>query len=174
MKPVLQTPDPTLRKVAHLVPEKEIGSKKIKQVILSMMEALRQEPDGVAIAAPQIGESLRIFVISGTVFSQKKKLKHPENDRVFINPIFTNLSKKKKWMDGEGCLSVRWKYGETNRHEKVTVRAYDEKGELFELNASGFLSHIIQHEMDHLNGILFIDHARDIREFNPEDVRVKI
>lgn len=174
MKPVLQTPDPTLRKVAHLVSEKEIESKKIQRVLKDMADALHSEPDGVAIAAPQIGESLRIFIVGGHVFSANKKLKRLEPDHVFINPEFIKVSKKKKWMDGEGCLSVRWKYGTTERHEKVTVRAYNEHGALFEMNASGFLAHVLQHEMDHLNGVLFIDHAKDIRELNPEDVRMKI
>lgn len=171
---ILQEPHKALRTLAQDIPVSDITKKSTAKIIETMKEELHREPDGVAIAAPQIGESLRIFVVGSAVFSAKKKLKRAEPDRVFINPVFTNLSKKKKWMDGEGCLSVRWKYGETHRHEKVTVRAYNEQGEPFELGASGFLSHIIQHEMDHLNGVLFIDHARDVREFNPEDVRMKI
>jgi peptide deformylase len=90
---------------------------------------------------------------------------------VFINPQITKFSKEKKWMEGEGCLSVRWVYGKVERATKVTLRAYDEYGNVFERGASGLLAHIFQHEVDHLDGILFIDKAKDLEEADPEEVQ---
>jgi len=149
-----------------------------------MSEALGGQNDGVAIAAPQIGYALRIFVVSGKVFAKDfianrkerfegkrpaddvKKIREKEKDLVFINPVITKLSKDKEWVP-EGCLSVRWLYGKTHRAKKTTVSAYDENGRKFTRGASGLLAQIFQHETDHLNGILFIDHAKDIREELP-------
>lgn len=137
-----------------------------------MKTALGREPDGVAIAAPQVEKSLRIFVIAGFVFDLKKKniggTKSP--DRIFINPILIKKSKETKWITGEGCLSVRWIYGTAKRHKQATVRAYDETGKMFTLSASGLLAQIFQHEIDHLDGTLFIDHAKDIRHMTNEEV----
>jgi peptide deformylase len=93
------------------------------------------------------------------------------DDLVFINPVLTKMSKEKKWMEGEGCLSVRWVYGKVQRSTKVTIRAYDEFGRAFERGAGGLLAHIFQHEVDHLNGILFIDKAKDLEEVDPKDVK---
>lgn len=157
-----------LRQAAKPVAQDEIGSKKINGVITSMQEALHAENDGVAIAAPQIGESLRIFVVAGRVLTRGKKDPAEAKDLVFINPEFTKLSKSKKPME-EGCLSVRWLYGFVNRHEKATVRAFDETGKKFEKGGSGLLAQIFQHEMDHLEGILFIDKAENVRELPPEN-----
>jgi peptide deformylase len=91
------------------------------------------------------------------------------DDLVFINPILVKESKAKKWMEGEGCLSVRWVYGKVKRSTNVTIRAYDEQGRVFERGAGGLLAHIFQHEIDHLNGILFIDKAKDLEEVDPKD-----
>ncbi|MCF7865021.1 MAG: peptide deformylase [Candidatus Pacebacteria bacterium] len=91
------------------------------------------------------------------------------DDLVFINPVLTKESKEKKWMEGEGCLSVRWVYGKVRRSTKVTIRAYDQFGRAFERGAGGLLAHIFQHEVDHLNGILFIDKAKDLEEVDPKE-----
>ena len=82
---------------------------------------------------------------------------------VFINPKITKISKKKQAVK-EGCLSVIGVFGAMQRAEKVTVEAYNEKGEKFSRGASGLLAQIIQHEMDHLNGILFIDTATNLEK----------
>lgn len=88
---------------------------------------------------------------------------------VFINPEITKLSRKKIWVP-EGCLSVRWLYGETSRADKATIRAYDEHGKLFTRGGSGLMAQIFQHETDHLNGILFIDHARNVEKITKEEM----
>ncbi len=162
-----------LRKVAKEIPPKEIGLKKTKDIIERMRRALYGEEDGVAIAAPQIGESLRVFMVRGDVllFAKGKKVQSKEkpDDLVFINPEIIHTSRKKKRVE-EGCLSVRWLYGKVLRSEKMTIGAYNEKGVWIERGASGLLAQIFQHEIDHLNGILFTDKAEDLRDIPPPKV----
>jgi peptide deformylase len=166
MIPILQKDAPVLRKTATEVPASEIVSVHIQSIIERMKEALASQDDGIAIAAPQIGESLRIFVVSGKVLGEATKKKNLP-DMVFINPVITKLSKTKEKMS-EGCLSVRYLYGNVVRSTKATVRAYDEKGEIFERGGSGLLAQVFQHEVDHLDGILFTDKATDIEDLPPE------
>ena len=168
---IVQTGAPVLREVAHAVLKKEIGSRPLAAVITKMKKALAEEEYGVAIAAPQIGVSLRMFVVAGSVF-EKREMQKPvdggtkkssEPDRVFINPTLTRLSKKTREMS-EGCLSVRGKYGTVLRHEKVTLTAQDERGQSVHQNATGLLAHIFQHECDHLEGILYTDKTIQLEE----------
>jgi peptide deformylase len=169
---IVQEPNEVLRGTAAPVSLEKISSAEIQTIIGNMKKALHGEPDGVAIAAPQIAAPVRIFVVAGFIFDLKKKnigaTKSP--DKVFINPEIIKSSKEMKWMSGEGCLSVRWIYGTSKRHKQVTVRAHDETGKLFTLPASGLLSQIFQHELDHLDGILFIDHAKDIRHMTDDEI----
>lgn len=172
MKPILQKEEPVLRKKAKEINPKEITSPKIQKILKEMSESLSSQEDGVALAAPQIGYDLRIFVVSGNIFSpgfEKGKIKKEERlkDLYFINPQIINTSKKKEWMP-EGCLSVRPFYGETYRSKKTTVTAYNKKGEKITRGGSGLLAQIFQHETDHLEGVLFIDKAKNVRKENLE------
>lgn len=176
MKKIVQRDNKVLREHAKEILIKEITTPKIKKVLKEMSLALKSQDDGVAIAAPQIGYDLRIFVVSGKIFHrdflkgkdefQKINKKEIPKDLIFINPKISKLSREKEWVP-EGCLSVRWLYGNTFRSKKATITAYDENGKKFTRGASGLLAQIFQHETDHLNGILFIDHAKDIREELP-------
>ena len=184
MKKILQQKEKVLREIAREVPVSDIKTKKIQAILKEMSSALLSQDDGVAIAAPQIGYSLRIFVVSGKIFSddfvesREERLLNENNviksaekkekikDLVFINPKISKLSRDKEWVP-EGCLSVRWLYGNTFRSKKATVTAYDENGKKFVRGASGLLAQIFQHETDHLVGTLFIDHAKDIKEELP-------
>ena len=192
MRKILQKENKILRQISKEVFVRDIKTAKIKKVLREMSEALKSQNDGVAIAAPQVGYSLRIFVVSGRVFSgdltkakkdniEKKQRvnndmsdmpeteKNPPSikDSIFINPKISKLSQKKEWLP-EGCLSVRPLYGKTFRSMKATITAYDESGKKFTRGASGLLAQIFQHETDHLNGILFIDHAKEIRAEEPK------
>ncbi|MFA7315622.1 MAG: peptide deformylase [Candidatus Paceibacterota bacterium] len=175
---IVQNGHPALRKVALEVALSDIPKPKIKKVLLEMKEALHSQNDGVAIAAPQIGASLRIFVVAGKVFDEnfvrgnaqtksKSKVTEPD-DIAFINPVFKKISRDKKLLS-EGCLSVRPLYGKVRRATRATVEAYNERGEKFTMDGTGLLAHIFQHETDHLDGILFIDKARDLHESTPEE-----
>ncbi|MEX2010414.1 MAG: peptide deformylase [Parcubacteria group bacterium] len=174
---ILPKDSPVLRKVALAVPKKSFGSKELEIIIKKMATALHKEDDGVAIAAPQVGVSLRIFLVNGQTLGRiaAKEGEDPTHvfpDILFINPEIIKLSKKKKLLE-EGCLSVRWLYGKVRRSEKATVRAFDIAGRPFTLGASGLLAQIFQHEIDHLDGILFIDKALDLEEIPPPKPKTK-
>jgi peptide deformylase len=166
---IVQNGDPVLRELAQTVPVKDISSEKIQKTISDMKIALAGQDDGVAIAAPQIGVPLRIFVVSGAVLSSADP-KYAGGDIVFINPEITKLSREKNEVE-EGCLSVRWLYGKVKRSVKATVRGYDETGKRVLRGASGLLAQVFQHETDHLDGILFIDKAYDLQEIPPEEMQ---
>lgn len=180
----MQKENKVLRRISKEVPLSNIKSRKVETIIRRMVKALNSQEDGVAIAAPQIGENLRIFVVSKKLFeimeeekaarkSKKEKLEELQKeekkfeDKVFINPEILKASKKKMKID-EGCLSVRWLYGKVERAEKTLVRAYDENGKLFTMGGSGLLSQAFQHEIDHLDGVLFTDKAEGLKEMPPE------
>jgi peptide deformylase len=166
MKPILQDGDPVLRELAQPVPESLFGTPELAQMIADMTESLDAEPDGVALAAPQIGLSYRIFIVrfDRTVPPPPEGAPALEPEiGVFINPVFVNCSRKREEMD-EGCLSVRNIYGKTDRYVRATVRARRVDGSTFERGGGGLMAQIFQHETDHLDGMLFIDHAHDIVE----------
>lgn len=175
MKEIVQQDNKVLRKIAEQVLIKDISSTKIQKIITEMKVSLLSQHDGVAIAAPQIGYSVRIFVVSGRIFDErfKRGTGIPANepadkpDMVFINPEFVKRSKKMKMLP-EGCLSVRWLYGNVKRSTNATMTAYDEHSKKFTKVGSGLLAQIFQHETDHLDGILFIDKAENVEEHKPE------
>ena len=180
MTNIVQNGNPVLRKVAKEVPILDITKPKIVKILTDMKKALHSQDDGVAIAAPQIGVSYRIFIVSGRIFEEdfirgknpnavnSLKIKKVHPDLVFINPIFKKISKDRKLL-AEGCLSVRPLYGKVRRATKATMEAYDEHGKKFSKDGVGLLAHIFQHETDHLDGILFIDKAKDIHESTSEE-----
>lgn len=159
--------NPVLRKTAAEVPKEMFGTKELTEIIYNMTKALRAKEHGVAIAAPQIGISYRIFVVRGFVMENNER-NDVDMDVAFINPTLLSTSRKKVEIEGEGCLSVPDVYGTVLRHDKAKVRAYDVQGNRFERGGSGLLAEIFQHEIDHLNGILFIDHATDLKKYEPE------
>ncbi len=172
MRTILPEPEnPVLREKAHEVPLSDIKSPRIRALIDDMKKLLSKEEYGVALAAPQVGESVRIFIVSGRALArdsrngpdepEKKEEAPAVPDQVYINPEMTKLSRTRK-QKHEGCLSIRGKWGEVPRAEKATVRAYDEHGMRFTRGASGFLAHVFQHEMDHLEGILYTDKAKKL------------
>lgn len=174
IKPIVTHPADVLRKNAKNVPPKHIDTPEIQMLICDMKETLKSTTDGVGLAAPQIGVALRLFVVSEEAEEINKLERNPERDLdekeeppyekrdwrydVYINPI-VKRSSQKKLEDAEGCLSVPGKFGVVKRVDKITVEAYDEKGKKFVKNASRFVARVIQHELDHLEGKLFIDRA---------------
>lgn len=138
--------NPVLRKKSE--PVKEI-TPAILRLISQMRLTLRASANGIGLAAPQVGRPIRLFVIADEIAK--------ENRTVFINPAITQSSRKKVVAE-EGCLSLPELWQELARAEKVTVKATDERGRKFKLRAKGILARLMQHELDHLNGILFIDH----------------
>lgn len=155
-----------LRAISREVTKEEFGAVYLRDIIISMKRILSRENDGVAIAAPQIGVSLRLFVVAENSYEEDTKHK----PLVFINPKIIKRSKRTAIMQ-EGCLSVRWVYGKTKRSVAATIEAYNEDGQKFTYGGNGLLAHIFQHEVDHLDGILFIDHGFNLEEYTEEEVR---
>ncbi|KKU25939.1 MAG: Peptide deformylase [Candidatus Magasanikbacteria bacterium GW2011_GWA2_46_17] len=179
MTKIVQNGEAVLREIAKEVPVNEITSPKIAAILGRMKKALDSQEDGVAIAAPQIGVSLRIFLVSERTFDlpddvgeRRKQVKDRSKKYghlIFINPVITKISKDKAFLE-EGCLSVRYKYGKIERAVKATVMAFDEHGKKFTRGGSGLLAQIFQHETDHLEGVLFIDKAVDVKDLPPKEV----
>ncbi len=151
---------PTLHAMAENITPEEFKNGTVTKIIKDLRQAIKTyKVDGftaVAIAAPQIGIGKRVFIIED---------QSDEADRlptiIAANPRFLKLSKKSR-VAGEGCLSIPDKYGLVRRSTNVTIEAYDETGQKFSRGAGGLLAQIMQHEYDHLDGILFTDRAEKV------------
>ena len=172
----------SLYATAQEIPIADIQTPFIQNLITEMKQLLAKEHFGVALAAPQVGESLKLFVVSGRALARNKRNAPDEPgesdeksdskkalpDQVYINPTFVKMSRGKT-LKHEGCLSIRGKWGMVARAEKATVHAWDDTGTECTRGASGFLAHIFQHEMDHLDGILYVDKATELYDDTPEN-----
>lgn len=150
-----------LRQVSQPIPLPEIASAKIQDFIRDLKASLDSQGDGVGISAVQVGNPIRLFILSRKAYEADKKAA-PSDYRIFINPRITKVSKDTQIIE-EGCLSIRGVYGDVERPFSITVQAYNEHGEMFIEQANSFVAQVIQHEMDHLDGILFIDRAETLR-----------
>lgn len=142
---IIKYPAKILREKAKKI--KDPLDPEIQKLITQMIETLR-EAKGLGLAAPQIGKSLRLCAVD-----------HENNLYVLINPKIVSYSRNKVMME-EGCLSFPGKFFQIERPEKVKVRYLDEKGKSAKIKADGILARALQHEIDHLEGILVIDKTR--------------
>jgi len=159
--------NPVLRRKAHAVDNPNTPA--LQQLINDMIETMRNAP-GVGLAAPQVAVGQRIAVIeygeapegAPEDFEPEKKL------YVVVNPEI--VARSEELVDGaEGCLSLPGYAGNVKRHEAVTVRALNRKGKPIKIKARGWLARIFQHEIDHLDGVLFIDRASKVWKVEDED-----
>lgn len=177
---VLQEPDKILRQKAEEIKPEEIKSEKIQTLIQNMSETLHSIDIGIGLAAPQVGVSLRIFLISEEALTAKRDKeevdreeykKHKSEKRwkhfVFINPTIVRISKEDDIVP-EGCLSVDQIFGQIKRAKRAVIEAYNEQGKKFRRSGSGLFAQAMQHETDHLNGILFIDTAKNLKKLEPQ------
>lgn len=157
-KDIITLPHPSLRTVS-----KRVGyiTDDIKNLLTSMSEALldwedhRDHEVGVALAAVQINELKKVVIVRND-FDNKE-------DRTFmvlINPVITKYEGKVV-EDFEGCLSIKDIYGKVPRYEKIRVKALNLKGDEFRITLEGFTARILQHEIDHTKGVVFVDHIKD-------------
>jgi peptide deformylase len=174
MKEIVQDGAPVLREIAKPVPKELFGTPELARIIKDMEDALDPELEGVALAAPQIGIPYRIFIVrkDRTIIPPPMQddvtpLPAEPKNEIYINPEIVKTSRKRSHVD-EGCLSVRGIYGTTIRHERASVRACNSDGSHFERGGGGLMAQIFEHEIDHLNGILFIDHAEHLVQVNHE------
>lgn len=141
--PIITYPNEILRQKAKKI--KEPKSREIKDLILDMLETMENSGNALGLAAPQVGQSVQLCII-----------KLDGKTHILINPKIARKSWGKEICE-EGCLSFPGKFIPVKRHKKVTVKALDKNGEKIEIKADGLLSRAFQHEIDHLNGALFID-----------------
>jgi peptide deformylase len=156
--PIRTVPDPVLRKKTKRVTGID---KSIKKLVADMRETLHAEEGRVGLAAPQVGVSLRITVIGIP----------DEEDIILINGEI--IRRKGQRLLSEGCLSVPGYTGEVMRAETVTAKGLDANGKEIRIKADGLLSQALEHELDHLDGVLYIDKLESkesLRKLQPEDL----
>jgi len=144
--PIRTLPDPVLRQKAKKVSSID---RSVQRLIDDMLETMHETPGRVGLAAPQVGVSLRVIVIGIP----------DEEDIILINPEI--VRKRGERVLDEGCLSLPGYFGEIKRAESVTVKGRDRNGKEVRIRASELLAQALEHEIDHLNGIIYIDHLED-------------
>jgi peptide deformylase len=160
---IVQVGDPVLRQTGRALAEDEIRSPEIQRLIDLMRETMRDTP-GVGLAAPQIGESVRLVVIEDRAEYQQgisaeglaERGRAPVPFHVIANPVLTVLDESPR-LFFEGCLSVSGFAALTARHAAVRVTGLNECAEPITIEAQGWYARILQHEIDHLNGMLYVD-----------------
>ncbi len=169
LREIIGPDNPILRKKAHAVHSAEIPE--LQTLIEDMIETMRAEP-GVGLAATQVAVSRRLAVIE---YAEPLPEDAPPDARppepklyVIFNPEIT--ARSEEMVDGvEGCLSVPGYAGNVLRHEAVTVKALNRRGQAIKIKARGWLARIFQHEIDHLDGVLFIDKASKVWKIQQEE-----
>jgi peptide deformylase len=157
---IYETPDSVLRQISKPV---EVFDDELKTLVADMFETMYEAP-GIGLAAVQVGEPIRLLVID---LQEPEDPEDPESKavrdpRVFINPeILWHSDSEVPYT--EGCLSVPEQYAEVMRPDRIRARWQDEKGKAYEEEIDGLLAVCLQHEMDHLNGVLFIDHLSRLK-----------
>jgi peptide deformylase len=158
--PIRTLPDPVLRRKTKRVTTID---KSVKKLIADMRETLHADAGRVGLAAPQVGVSLRVAVICLP----------EEKDIILVNPEI--VRRKGQRLVSEGCLSVPGYVGQLFRAESVTAKGLDQAGRPVRVKAEGLLAQALEHEIDHLNGMLYIDHVEDmdtLRKIEPEDTEI--
>ncbi len=154
IREIVKIPDPVLRRKAHKI---TTFDKDLQVLIDDMIETMREAP-GVGLAAPQVGISERLVVIE---YGDDEDESVPKKLYVLINPEIILASEEK--VEGiEACLSVPQLVGEVERHEKLTVKALNRHGKPVKVKVEGWMARIFQHEIDHLDGVLFTDRAAKV------------
>lgn len=164
IKEIIQLGNPVIRNRSKNVSNKDIKSRKIKIIVKNLVDSMHYY-DLVGISAPQINHNLRIF-ITEIRNTKNRDIKELDNLKIFINPEILFYSKEKiSGYEGCGSVSNSNLFGLVKRPKSVIIKAQDVDGEWFQFKAQGLLSRVIQHEYDHLNGIIFIDRVTDIKSY---------
>ncbi|MHC8507845.1 MAG: peptide deformylase [Rhodospirillales bacterium] len=150
--PIIVAPDPFLKQIAAPV---EAVDDALRTLMDDMLETMYAAP-GIGLAAPQVGVSKRVLVVDPS------RTKDPNQPLKMVNPEIIEASEDAR-INEEGCLSLPANYAEVERPDRVTVRYLDETGAQKEIRAEGLLSTCVQHEIDHLDGILFVDHISSLK-----------
>jgi peptide deformylase len=154
--PIVAYGDPVLRKIGAEV-EKDYPL--LKQLIENMFETM-YESHGVGLAAPQIGKAINLFIIDSSRFEDEK---YPNVKKVFINAEIVDESGE-KWDFEEGCLSIPHIRENVKRHDTLRIRYQDENFETHEETYDGIVARVIQHEYDHVKGVMFVDRLSELKK----------
>ena len=154
-----------LRRKAADFDFKAVSKKEIADLIILMRRMMR-EAHGIGLSANQAGRSFRMFVAE--IDDEKNKGK---KFYAVFNPEIREMSKEKRAIE-EGCLSVPGLYGDVERPERILLIGQDKNGKPFKMKAWGLLARVFQHEVDHLNGTLFTDKAKNLQKVSPEEKKV--
>lgn len=165
-RPISRLGNPQLREPSVEIPAEKIGSTEVKNLVKLLFEHMAHY-GGVGIAAAQIGINKKVFVY-GFESNPRYPGQGPVAMTAMINPTIVEYSKQHIDMY-EGCLSVRGLRGQVPRSEHITVEGFDEHGKAFSRKISGFEARVVQHEMDHLNGLVFVDRIKDLKTFGFSD-----
>jgi len=163
--PIIAYGDPVLKKVGTEI-NKDYSN--LNELIVNMKETMKNAR-GVGLAAPQIGKAIRLFIVDTSPFSEDDQLDKKEQDflkeykRVFINPTITN-EEGDEWAFSEGCLSIPNINEDIFRNERLTIEYFDENFKKQTENLSGLAARVIQHEYDHIEGILFTDKLSSLKK----------
>lgn len=160
MQNIITIPTLSLRERSKEVTVRELKKPEMQKFMKDLIPTMYAD-DGVGIASPQVAVNLRICVIGKAAFGRHHEL--AGSDLILVNPEWKKIGKK-MIKESEGCLSVPGAYGPVKRYKDIAVYAKDEHGEPLEFEAHGFLARVVQHEVDHLNGILYIDRAEELFE----------
>lgn len=155
---ILERDDPLLRQVAEPIHSEEFHALWLKKLVNDLL-AVMKEKGAVGVAAPQIGVSKRVLVF-GTNYSTRRKPVIPIPETILINPVLTLLTENKDY-GYEGCLNSGGFLGLVPRASEIEYSGYSQDGQLITKKASGLEARILQHEVDHLDGILFFDRVED-------------
>jgi peptide deformylase len=164
--PIVQAGTPVLRQRALDVPADKLGSNELEALVATMIETMRKAP-GVGLAAPQVGVPWRVIVLEDreelqltlTDIEKQERERAPFSPRVFVNPVLRLLGDERA-MFFEGCLSVKGYTGLVERSREVEVTGLDERGAPQTWRVKGWPARILQHEVDHLDGTLYIDRMK--------------
>lgn len=160
LRKIVTVPDPVLRRKAHKV--SDFGPD-LQRLIDDMVETMREAP-GVGLAAPQVDVSLRVIVVE---FGDEDDEEAPKKLYAVVNPEIARTSGETV-MGTEGCLSIPGFVGEVERLKNVTIKGQNRRGQPVRIKAEGWLARIFQHEIDHLNGVLFTDRAKQVTKMEGE------
>ncbi len=167
---IAQFGDPTLLQVSAPVEEREFGTEKLINFCGKLMDILK-EKSAVGIASPQVKINKRIIAI-GCPVSPRRPIPHPFEDKIIINPVVTPLTDEME--EGfEGCLSSGELMGLVPRHQKVLCQGFDPEGHSIEFEAKDLEARVLQHELDHLDGILFFERIENMKSIGFRDALLK-
>lgn len=156
---IITEPNQILHQVGAMVDLTTIKTPEFQKFLDDMVDTMYKK-DGVGLAAPQVNKSIQVCVITKEYSLDGKEL-------ILINPQWEKTTIRKVW-DSEGCLSVPEIYGEVKRYKSIKVKALNRHGQEIKFETSDFLARIIQHEVDHINGHLFIEKAKNLKRIEKD------